>query len=123
MLHDFDLAENLSPENSTVALGKNGTFSCTSMKQVFWDVEHPMMNDGIVITPTPDQEPTQALNIPGLFISSVTVGDYIRSVLTIEGSSANNFTEVSCTIASGSGLIFPSSVRLRVFGNIYDCSS
>lgn len=112
----FFSLENLSPQNSTVALGKNGTFSCTSMEQVFWEVTPNLMEEVTVFLLDGDEEPRSVSDIPGIFISTITIGSHIRSVLTIEGSIANNFTEVSCTIPRSGSLNYPSPVILRVFG-------
>lgn len=110
----------MSPQNSTVALGQNGTFLCTAKKEIFWKVTPDRSSEGpFVRAERPNQEPTRPeienFNISGLFISSAMTNETYTSHLILEGSNANNFTKVECAIF---GRAFPTFAVLRVFGKL-----
>jgi hypothetical protein len=111
----------LTPKNSTVPLGQNATFLCTSKELIYWEVildSDPKMRRTALPPRESDQGPMQTLAtfISGLFIHSTEDGS---SHLIVEGSESNNLTVVKCTIASGGGVGFDNSTpaSLRVFGN------
>ena len=124
------LAEISSPQNSTVAVGENGTISCTSSSDdIIWQVSP--RSDGELETysynpwPRLTQEP-EALDpdLPGFFISLMSEGaGTFVSALTLEGNLVNNFTEVKCYRQMGNSqrLRFPRDLEagvLQVYGKL-----
>ena len=124
--------ENLSPQDSTVPLGQNGTFLCVSMEDlIVWQVTPPgngtESRNFVTFPPRNDESLVQieALNftyITGLFkrLTTADQGLFI-SQLIIEGTGTNNLTKVKCTSdASFSASTFANlpSATLKVFGNL-----
>lgn len=117
-------AGDLSPQNSTVALGKNGTFSCTSMAGIAWIVRSSTISVNIISSIQEYQQIQPGGTNITFFINSTTStnGNNFTSQLITEGSKDSNQTKVQCAVSQGSSFVSPEPDHpfaiLRVFGKV-----
>lgn len=100
------------PQNSTILLGENGTFSCEAAGSAttIWRLFHENSISEPVLDNIIDTERT----LKNLEVLSTFEGDGIfitTSSMTITGNMKRNFTHVQCTEA-------PAIIRNNLFDNI-----